>query len=85
MFGNGMIGIKLQSRAKDLYSTKHPSRLNVLWTVQHNISYKDQQDSLFTCGFIPINNLYMFRLITRKYYSVCAAIGICHDEINKIV
>jgi hypothetical protein len=42
---------------------------------------KYQQDTLFTCSFILINNLYMFQagllLIIRRYDYVYAAVGIC--------
>jgi hypothetical protein len=43
---------------------------------------KNQQDVLFYSQFISLINLHMFRanllLITRRYLSVCTAIGTCH-------
>jgi len=46
---------------------------------------KNQQDALFYSQFISIINLYVFRvgllLIIRRYFSVYAAIGICHAFI----
>jgi len=42
----------------------------------------NQQNALFYSQFVSIINLYMFRtnvlLITRRYYSVYTATGICH-------
>ena len=43
---------------------------------------KNQQDALFYSHFISIINLYMFQegllLIMRRYFSVYAAVGMCH-------
>jgi hypothetical protein len=63
-----------QSKKKNIFYTRRKYESKYLYN-------KDQEHAIITFSFIPVNNLYMFRVgllvVIRRYDSVYTAVSIC--------